>query len=446
MKKIVLLLLAFWASVSWSQPVRPAGPLSMSEYLWYKASGNPNAEIRPMVLGPGNTGNHAYFVNPDGSIGAKARTPYAPSRGAPIVLDVASTVPKSNVLGAVGRFLGKSAAAFSGPLMIGVAAFDFAAEAGFLVTKGPDRLHFFKDEYAADCDYSGLGRSGITGASNSTPYDTAKAQLCPDSRYVCLDVVTYPSPGFCRQQIQPIYQGTKQAIFDWRTSKVISSTSQKEFSHQEFLDEIASKSGWPPSSALARTLDDALKDGETVDTTNPTLSGPATSPGTPTIKTVNTTNNTTTTTNNTNNYNYDGPNIKVTNVTSFTVTNNITNETVSEETTEQEEEPEPEDVAEDTPLADIPTLYERQYPDGLTGVWNDKKAELLETPLLQLTTNLMPTIATTGGYPYWPIPVVIGPWNFGTFDASPASYVWDFLKVCVILGALFLARALIFGG
>lgn len=226
---------------------------------------------------------------------------------------------------------------------------------------------------------------------------------------------------------------------------------------QELQDAIAAQSGWPSTSAIAQAVVDAQKlTGTKIPTDQPDITGPASVSG---PDEVTKSGNKETTKHTDFNCTYDnsakfgqyGGSVSCSQKT--TTTDRITDPntggviTVPGDETTQPVEPSPEDgPAIDTALPAQPTLYKRQYPDGLTGVWNAKKAELLATPLLQLTSNLQPTIAAPSGYPTWPVPVVIGRWNFGTYDVSPASYVWDFLKVCTIIGALFLARALIFGG
>lgn len=227
---------------------------------------------------------------------------------------------------------------------------------------------------------------------------------------------------------------------------------------QELADAIASESGWPSSSSVAAALVQAQQiTGDLIETEQPKVTGPATVEG-PEETTKTDKKETTKKTN----YDciyvngatvMDGGSVicteKVTTTETETTTNPDGSETTTEEQTTEEKPAEIDDSdspAIDSPLPGQPSLYKRQYPDGLTGVWNTKKAQLFQTPLLQLTTNLMPTIGASNGYPSWPFPVVIGPWNFGTFDVSPPGYVWDFLKVCVILTSIFLARALIFGG
>lgn len=441
MKKLYFVLLLCLSSVSWSQPVANVGATTTYQYIWNTLNGIPTATVQPVNLGPQSYNLHNYGVNADGSIGVTGHSGFRPSQGGGIVVDVASTVSKPTVVGAVSRFLGKVAY----PLTVGIAAYDFAKEMGYLLDNSSGQLVVKKN-------------------------DPSVCSVAP-----CYEYVTTYGPGFhsssadasCRAaaayyaslfpQFNPVYAGSSETICNVNRSQY--GPIQLSITHpsiapvsavllastlQELADAIAAKSGWPTSSALARTFNDALKSGETAQTENPVVSGPASSPGAPTAKSVNTTNNTTSTTTNTNNYNYAGPSVKVTNVTNTVVINNTTGSTVSD-TTDTKDEP-PKDSATDTDLPAQVELYKRKYPDGLTGVWNTKKAELLQTPLLQLTGNMMPTIGTSAGYPSWPIPIVVGRWNFGIYDVSPASYVWDFLKVCVILGSLFLARALIFGG
>lgn len=106
----------------------------------------------------------------------------------------------------------------------------------------------------------------------------------------------------------------------------------------------------------------------------------------------------------------------------------------------------PDPAPTDSALPELPKLYTPKYPDGLTGVWTTKKAVLTNSPLLHLIPDLMPRLGSSAGYPSFPFAVVIGPWNFGSYDLSPSSYVWDFIKFCVLLTTAFFVRSVIFGG
>lgn len=100
----------------------------------------------------------------------------------------------------------------------------------------------------------------------------------------------------------------------------------------------------------------------------------------------------------------------------------------------------------DTPLPPVPKLYERKYPDGLKGVWNAKKLELQDTSVARLISNILPKGIGDGGCPRWEIPVDVGFFNYGVADVSIPCPYWSAIRVLMIIGALFLARALIFGG
>ena len=106
----------------------------------------------------------------------------------------------------------------------------------------------------------------------------------------------------------------------------------------------------------------------------------------------------------------------------------------------------PEAVPSDTALPELPELYERKYPEGMTGIWAARKAELMSSPLMSLKDQLLPTIGAGGACPTWSLPVNVAWVDFGTYNVAPPCWIWDFGKVIIVLSAMFLARALIFGG
>lgn len=109
-------------------------------------------------------------------------------------------------------------------------------------------------------------------------------------------------------------------------------------------------------------------------------------------------------------------------------------------------DPEPEGDFSDTGLPSIPVLYERKYPDGLIGIWDQKKQAMRETAVAQLASQIMPSGIGDGGCPQWQIPLDVGIWNYGTVPIGIPCEYWAVLRVIMIIGSLFLARALIFGG
>lgn len=157
---------------------------------------------------------------------------------------------------------------------------------------------------------------------------------------------------------------------------------------------------------------------------------------------------------------YSGPSVTAGNTTRISTTTSTTTNpdgstststSTTTETTEQGTEGQPQEEQEeaptDTALPPVPDLYTRKYPDGLVGIWNAKSAEIKQAPLFRLATDLMPNVGSGGSCPSWPINLDFASWaQFGTRDVAPPCETWDWARVFVIVGALLLARALIFGG
>lgn len=104
----------------------------------------------------------------------------------------------------------------------------------------------------------------------------------------------------------------------------------------------------------------------------------------------------------------------------------------------------------DTPgeFPEYGTLYEKKYPDGVTGVLNDKWAAMKATPIGSLASQLAPTtLPSSGTCPSFSFGSNIGPgMPFGGGSFAPPCYVWDFIRVVFLISSLLLARRLIFGG
>jgi len=82
----------------------------------------------------------------------------------------------------------------------------------------------------------------------------------------------------------------------------------------------------------------------------------------------------------------------------------------------------------------------------LAGVWSAHKANLTDSGVGKAMGKLTINVADGGAPPSLPVHFVIGKWDFGSFDLSPPAYVWTFVRVCILISAVFLCRALIFGG
>lgn len=101
----------------------------------------------------------------------------------------------------------------------------------------------------------------------------------------------------------------------------------------------------------------------------------------------------------------------------------------------------------DSPLPEIPTLYERKYPDGLIGIWNQKSQLIKQASMFTLASQLMPTSLNAGACPAWQIDLNFASWAaYGVHNVAPECWVWDVAKTIILISALLLARALVFGG
>ncbi|MGJ7556084.1 hypothetical protein ACSFBI_18950 [Variovorax sp. RB3P1] len=159
-------------------------------------------------------------------------------------------------------------------------------------------------------------------------------------------------------------------------------------------------------------------------------------------------------------YGYDGGKVtelsRRTTVTNISPTGERTPAGTSETTTGESEstappqsegEKEPDTPPTDTPLPPVPDLYVRKYPNGMEGIYNQYKDQLKNTSLVQLSKQLMPNVGDGGTCPSWPINLNWDWWiMYGVHDVAPPCWIWAVGKAILILSALLLARALIFGG
>ncbi|WNF48808.1 hypothetical protein RHP75_10505 [Pseudomonas sp. SG20056] len=112
---------------------------------------------------------------------------------------------------------------------------------------------------------------------------------------------------------------------------------------------------------------------------------------------------------------------------------------------QEEPEPEPEYTFDDTPFPEVEPFYEQKYPDGLQGVWDQAKADIDNSNFLSFLRSFVPSFS--GSCPSFGMSFAIGSMaNFGTHDFPSLCYVFDFVKVILMVSAVFLARQLTFGG
>jgi hypothetical protein len=362
-------------------------------------------------------------------------------------------IPAAEVAKAVGRAavnLGKNAAVVVG---VGFTLYQLGKELNFILSRNPDgTVNYEKTDPSVCTAAPCYGYYGTSMPEPRTAYPTAMAACTAQKDRIGLGgtvTVESASDTGCG------YMSTSYGYYNYAggVSKIDVPPSPLQLvpsNYQEFVDAVAAKSGWPSSSVIGRVLEESAAESGVRAKTGPvTVTGPATSPGTQTV-TQNTTNNTTKTETTTHNHTYEGDTINTTTVTVTNITNNTTGETISSETkteTPKKEDNPPEEVANDTALPAQPKLYTPKYPDGLEGVWTQQKANLTATPLANLIGRLMPNVGSSGTCPTWNLDLTFATWaDFGLRDFAPPCYVWDWARLVILVSALLLARALIFGG
>lgn len=129
----------------------------------------------------------------------------------------------------------------------------------------------------------------------------------------------------------------------------------------------------------------------------------------------------------------------------------VSTETSEDTSTPQElppdTEPEPEEQYsfEDTDLPEVEPFYEQKYPDGFQGVWTSAQADFENSEFVSFMNSFVPNFS--GTCPAWSMNFAIGALaNFGTIPFQSLCYIFDFIKIIMLVTAVFTCRAIIFGG
>uniref|UniRef100_UPI0013F611A0 hypothetical protein n=1 Tax=Metapseudomonas otitidis TaxID=319939 RepID=UPI0013F611A0 len=110
-----------------------------------------------------------------------------------------------------------------------------------------------------------------------------------------------------------------------------------------------------------------------------------------------------------------------------------------------DESPEPQYSFQDTDFPEVEPFYKQQYPDGLKGVWNSKQKDFKDSAFLKFLSGFVPTFA--GVCPSFGLDFNIASWAmFGHIDFMSLCWVFDFIKIIMMVTTVFTCRALIFGG
>jgi hypothetical protein len=97
------------------------------------------------------------------------------------------------------------------------------------------------------------------------------------------------------------------------------------------------------------------------------------------------------------------------------------------------------------PIPEPASWYEPVYEDGLSGVWDEHLPALQQTPLFTFLDQF--TMAPSGTQPDWNFCFNLGALgNYGCERLEVPSFIWNFIRIVMLLGAAFTARRLIFGG
>lgn len=99
----------------------------------------------------------------------------------------------------------------------------------------------------------------------------------------------------------------------------------------------------------------------------------------------------------------------------------------------------------DTDMPPVPSFYEQQYPDGLSGVWDNASSQVNDSQFMQFLNGFIPSFS--GSCPSFGLSFNIASWaSYGSIGFSSLCYVFDFIKVILLVTALFTFRAITFGG
>ncbi len=89
--------------------------------------------------------------------------------------------------------------------------------------------------------------------------------------------------------------------------------------------------------------------------------------------------------------------------------------------------------------------YESEYENGIIGIWEERSAAIMQTPMFEFMEQFELTPA--GTQPDWQMCFNLGALgNYGCEQLEIASGIWAFLKLCILITAAFLCRRIIFGG
>lgn len=461
MTRFVVALLLSLAPLAQAYAQAVAAPTAFDQFM-HKVTGAGKQTVDFGKDGTPVVGAGVPTVNTDGGLprvdtSGSIRNP----SGNPVPVSATARVPSAEVAKAAGRAAVNIGTKLAVVVGVGLTLYDLAKEIGHILSREPDgSIKVTKPDptvcTVAPCyQYAAGGypwRSSVLAACQDWA-STYNGNPVPNASFYYTNIYVTSSTGsggwggVCSADLHYSSNGqyaTTNTSQSYRQSTPAVAPVYLPSTMQELQDAIAAKSGWPSGSAVRRLLaEDYPAPADRVRPIGTTVSGPSSSAGTSSQSAKPNGNTETKTV--THNHTYNGNTVTTTTSTVINNYNPTTNVTETETTTETPA-PEPDDNVTDAPLPALPKLYEPKYPDGLVGVWAQKKAQLLATPLASVLPQLMPSVADGGSCPSWMLNLSLGHWDYGSHDVAPPCYIWDWCKFFIIAGALLLARALIFGG
>lgn len=116
-----------------------------------------------------------------------------------------------------------------------------------------------------------------------------------------------------------------------------------------------------------------------------------------------------------------------------------------EEVTEEQEQDEGDIQYSDADMPEVEPFYQQKYPDGLAGVWQSVSSNIESSAFLAFLSSFVPNFS--GSCPTFSLQFNIASWaNYGTISFWNMCWIFEFIKTVLIVSAVFLARALTFGG
>jgi len=308
-KKFLLLLVFALPLLAGAQAVPATDLLSKVGYP-FSSVGNVSTVLAAEV-NSANAARFAFSTAANGSVWATGSGVLSSATSSPIPLSVVSEFPKAQVAAAIGRFASKVVT----PLVVGVALYDLYKELGFTPSTSNGSLGVTQFQAGPTSNWHASGLDNY----NNCPRDSAQGYwVCAvTSAYGTANNASCASTGAATAWCGSTYNHQSM------TAGTVGTPSEVAVPNQTVIDAIAAKSGWPVTSALARTAVDAIRAGEVYSPSPLTVTGPLTSPGPKSVSVDPVTGNTTTV-NTTNNYSYAGPVITQTSSTSSSVVNTST--------------------------------------------------------------------------------------------------------------------------